>query len=161
MTNNEIYAELVAKEVENRNQIEKLENDIKQADYLTLRAEFANYKQEQQKIIESSKDFGKQEVIAALIDFIEKFDELVSLDANDKKFSKKLEKFSNEIQKCIKAIGLLEIDCDTKLDPNVHYAVMMDNNPEFEEDYITEVLQKGYKIDEVLVRPAMVKVNKI
>lgn len=161
MTNNEIYADLKAVEIENRNQIDQLENSIKQADYLTLRAEFANYKQEQQKIIESSKDFGKQEVIDALTKFIEKFDALVELNASDKKFAKKLDKFSEEIQKCIKAIGLIEIDCDTKLDPNVHYAVMMDNNPDFEDDHITEVLQKGYKIEEVLVRPAMVKVNKI
>ncbi len=161
MTNNEIYAELVAADVENRNQIEQLENSIKHADYLTLRAEFANFKHEQQKIIESSKDFGKQEVVDELIKFIGKFDALIELDVSDKKFAKKLDKFSEEIKKCINAIGLIEIDCSTKLDPNVHYAVMMDNNPEIEDDHITEVLQKGYKIEEVLVRPAMVKVNKI
>ncbi len=160
MTNNEKYAELQAKEAENRKTIDLLEMKVRDADYLTLRAEFANYKNEQQKIIESSAEFGKEEVLTELVKFVEDYTNLVELDVNDKKFKTELDDFTNKMEKCIKTIGLEEIDCNTTLDPNVHYAVMMDSNPDLEDDQITEVLQKGYKIEETLVRPAMVKVNK-
>ncbi len=160
MTNNEKYEELQSTEKEYRQKIDMLEMKVRDADYLTLRAEFANYKNEQQKIIESSADFGKEEVLAELVKFVEDYTKLVELDVNDEKFKTELDDFTNKMEKCIKAIGLEEVDCSTTLDPNVHYAVMMDSNPDLEDDQITEVLQKGYKIEETLVRPAMVKVNK-
>ncbi len=160
MTNNEKYAELVATEEENRTKINALEMKVRDADYLTLRAEFANYKNEQQKIIDSSADFGKEEVLGELVKFVNEYTKLVELEVADEKFKTELDDFTNKMEQCIKAIGLEEVDCTGILDPNVHYAVMMDSNPELEDDQITEVLQKGYKIEETLVRPAMVKVNK-
>lgn len=161
MTNNERYAELEAKVKENNQLIEQLERDIKNADYLTLRAEFANYKNESNKIIEGSQALGKEEVIEEVAKFINEFDKLIDLDVTDKKYSKKLNKFNKEIEKLIKQLGLEEIDCKGKLDHNVHYAVMTDYNTDLEDDQITEVLQKGYIINDTMVRPAMVKVNKL
>ncbi len=160
MTNNEIYNDFAQKEAENRKLIDQLENSVRDADYLTLRAEFANYKTEQQKIIDSSIEFGQEEVLAELVKFVKSYDELIKLDVSDEKFKTELDDFSKVIEKCISAIGLEEVDCTTTLDPNLHYAVMMDNNPELDDDQITEVLQKGYKLEDTLVRPAMVKVNK-
>lgn len=160
MTNNEKYAEFVAQETLNRQKIDELEMKVRDADHLTLRAEFANYKAEQQKIIDASADFGKEEVLVELVKFTQEYTKLVELDVNDENFKKELDNFTNKMEKCIEAIGLKEVDCTSTLDPNIHYAVMMDNNDEFEDDQITEVLQKGYKIEDTLVRPAMVKVNK-
>ncbi len=160
MTNNEKYAELLAEEKANYLELDKLEREIKEADYLTLRAEFANFKSEQQRIIAASEEIGREEVITEIKQFIKIFNQLLENDVESKKFAKLLKNFPKEIQKLIEEIGLEEVDCKTTLDPNVHYAVMMDNNPELEDDQITEVLQKGYILDEVLVRPAMVKVNK-
>ncbi len=160
MTNNEIYEELLTQEKANYAEITKLEREINEADYLTLRAEFANFKNEQQKIIASSEEIGKEEVITEIKKFIQTFNELLANEVGTKKFTKHLNKFPKEITKLIEEIGLEEVDCKTTLDPNFHYAVMMDSNPELDDDQITEVLQKGYVLEEVLVRPAMVKVNK-
>ncbi len=160
MTNNEIYEQLVAEEKANYAEITKLEKEITEADYLTLRAEFANFKNEQQKIIAASEEVGKEEVITEIKKFITVFNNLLSKDVGSKDFGKQLKKFPKAMNSLIEEIGLEEVNCETTLDPNIHYAVMMDNNPELDDDQITEVLQKGYVLDEVLVRPAMVKVNK-
>lgn len=37
---------------------------------------------------------------------------------------------------------------------------MQDNNPDFESGVVTEELQRGYKLKDCVLRPAMVKVNE-
>ena len=45
-------------------------------------------------------------------------------------------------------------------DPNKHYAVMTENDPEQGDDLIVEELQTGYQFKDKVIRPSMVKVNK-
>jgi molecular chaperone GrpE len=47
-----------------------------------------------------------------------------------------------------------------QFDPNIHQAVVQDDNPDFESGEITQELQKGYKLKERVLRPSMVKVNQ-
>lgn len=42
-------------------------------------------------------------------------------------------------------------------DPNLHNAVMHVEDEELGENVITDVFQKGYKINDRVIRPAMVK----
>ena len=42
-----------------------------------------------------------------------------------------------------------------------HEALMTDNDPNFEDDVVLEVLLKGYKLKDRVIRAASVKVNKI
>ena len=46
-------------------------------------------------------------------------------------------------------------------DHNLHDAVMVDENKDVEDGKILEVLQKGYKYHDKVIRTAMVKVNKL
>ena len=45
-----------------------------------------------------------------------------------------------------------------KFDPNLHEAVMQTQSEEHEEDTIINELQKGYKLGDKVLRPAMVNV---
>ena len=45
-------------------------------------------------------------------------------------------------------------------DPNVHEALSMIENPDMEPNSVMAVIQKGYRLHERLVRPAMVIVSK-
>lgn len=45
-------------------------------------------------------------------------------------------------------------------DPNVHQAVMQDDDKAFDSNVVTAELQKGYKLKDRVIRPAMVKVNQ-
>ena len=61
----------------------------------------------------------------------------------------------------LKDNGLEEIESyNQPFDPNVHQAVMQDNNPDFESGVVTEELQRGYKLKDRVLRPAMVKVSE-
>lgn len=55
--------------------------------------------------------------------------------------------------------GLEEVDTNVPFDPNRHEAVSTEATDEVPPNTILEVLQKGYVLDERLVRPAIVKVS--
>jgi molecular chaperone GrpE len=54
--------------------------------------------------------------------------------------------------------GLQEVDTDTPFDPNRHEAVATEATSEVPPNTILEVLQRGYLLQDKLVRPAAVKV---
>ena len=61
----------------------------------------------------------------------------------------------------LKNSGLEEIEAvGHDFDPNFHHAVLTDSNPDFDSGKVTEVLQKGYKLNGKVIRPSMVKVNE-
>ena len=45
-----------------------------------------------------------------------------------------------------------------QFDPNIHNAVMHEDDESLEANVVKEVFQKGYKIKDKILRPAMVKV---
>jgi molecular chaperone GrpE len=47
-----------------------------------------------------------------------------------------------------------------EFDPNMHQAVMQDDNPDFGPNIVTEELQKGYMLKDRVIRATLVKVNK-
>ena len=55
-------------------------------------------------------------------------------------------------------VTVIEAERGTKFDPNLHEAVMQTQTEEHEEDTIVAELQKGYKLGEKVLRPAMVNV---
>jgi molecular chaperone GrpE len=56
--------------------------------------------------------------------------------------------------------GLAEIEADGQFDPELHEAVLSCEQEGKEEGDILEVLQKGYKVKDRIVRHSMVKVAK-
>lgn len=49
---------------------------------------------------------------------------------------------------------------DTEFNPHLHQAVHHDENAEGEKDWVTAVYQKGYKLGDKIIRPAMVEVGR-
>ena len=64
-----------------------------------------------------------------------------------------------QFRETLEKLGLEEIAADGQaFDPTLHNAVMREDADGAEADTVTEVLQKGYKLGERILRPAMVKV---
>ena len=65
-------------------------------------------------------------------------------------------------QQTLQSVGVEAIDAlDKKFDPLVHEAMGQSENPEKENDVITQVFQCGWKLHGRVIRPAKVIVNKI
>ncbi|OHD66216.1 MAG: nucleotide exchange factor GrpE [Spirochaetes bacterium RBG_13_51_14] len=68
---------------------------------------------------------------------------------------------SKRIEETMKKYGVVEIDAlDQEFDPNFHEAVDTEISDEVEYDTVTKVYQKGFRIEDLVVRSAKVKVTK-
>ena len=62
----------------------------------------------------------------------------------------------------LKKYGLEEIEAEhKKYDPNTMEALMTDSDKDYEDEEVLEVLLKGYRLKDRVIRPASVRVNKL
>ena len=62
----------------------------------------------------------------------------------------------------LKKYGLTEIEAEHKeYDPNTMEALMTDSDKDFKDGEVLEVLLKGYRLKDRVIRPASVRVNKL
>ncbi|MBQ5900403.1 MAG: nucleotide exchange factor GrpE, partial [Clostridia bacterium] len=74
-------------------------------------------------------------------------------------YAKGVEMIVKQLKEIVNTLGITEIGAvGDKFDPNMHEAVMHEENEEAEENTITQVFQKGYRIGDTVIRAAMVKV---
>lgn len=141
----------------------KKKNDellIAEDKYLRLFAEYDNYRKRTTKEMIVANDKGKIVVIKEFLDVIDNFERALNISTQDQEFRNGIELIYKTFRDKLKNLGLEEINCDDKLDSKIHHAVATDNLDDYEDDQIIEVMQKGYILEEQLIRPAMVKVNK-
>ena len=62
----------------------------------------------------------------------------------------------------LKKYGVEEINrVGQVFDPKQEQAMVAENHPDMEDEIVLEVLQKGYKFRDRVIRPASVKINQI
>lgn len=132
--------------------------------YLRLYAEFENYKRRMKQEASIIKDYQAQRVLTDVLPALDNMDRALKQEGESEDFltfKKGVDMVYNDLLKSLKENGLEEIESyNQPFDPNVHQAVMQDNNPDFESGVVTEELQRGYKLKDRVLRPAMVKVNE-
>lgn len=129
--------------------------DEKNDQYLRLAAEYDNFRKRSEK---EKSDCYTAAYGAALAAFLPLTDSLyqASLFTPDDKGIQALLKQNADI---LEKLGIKEMETDGKpFDPNLHNAIMHEENPELGENVITQTFQKGYLLGEKVLRPAMVKV---
>ena len=72
-----------------------------------------------------------------------------------------MEMILKQLMGVLEKAGASEIEAlGADFDPNFHNAVMTEDSDEYESGKVTEVLQKGYVLNNRVIRPSMVKVAK-
>lgn len=132
--------------------------------YLRLQADFINFKKRNEKEKDSLVTYAKSSIASDLLNVLDNFERaFVSVDESivNSGFYKGIEMVYKQLTDILTKNGIEEIEAlNKKFDPNYHYAVMQEESEEFEQNTIIEVLQKGYKINDKVIRPSMVKVTK-
>lgn len=158
-----------SKELEEKQQeIDKLilENAelLKKAQY--AQAELINYRKRKDEEVLEFKKYCNKDIISELILVIDNFERAIKLDDNDltDELSKFLDGFKMmyaQLTDILKKFGVEEISRQGELfDSTLEEALMTDNLEEYDDDVVTEVLLKGYKLNGRVIRPASVKINK-
>lgn len=155
---------------------EKLDNkseegEDKAAEYLAgwqrAKADFINYKKDELKRMEGFLQFAAEGFILKILPILDNFEIAFSQETSlkdEEQIDKTIEGF-RQIEKQLKDFlqdqGVEEIkSMGEKFDPNLHEAVERIESDEGESETIIEEVQKGYKINGRLLRPAKVKVLK-
>lgn len=137
------------------------------ADYydqlLRLRAEFDNFRKRTEKEKANYISWGKEDIIQKLLNIIDFLGhaQAGSLNSNNIDSVKKgIGLIHQEFLKLLSNEGVKEIDDSKKLfDPALHEAIEY-HESEQPESTILATLQKGYMLNEKVLRPAKVKVSK-
>lgn len=145
--------------------IEVLETEVKESKdrILRVQADYDNFRRRTKIDKEAAAKYRAQNIIEEIIPAIDNFDRAlgVKVESEDAKaLLKGMEMVYRQLTDALKGEGLEIIETvGQSFDPHCHQAVMQVETDEFEVNHVVEELQKGYKLKDRVIRPAMVKVN--
>lgn len=142
-------------------ELSKLKKQLEQTNDLLLRtaAEFDNYKKRTEREKANVAEYAKANLIKPMLPVIDSIDRSAAAEKDSEDYLKGIEMIVKQFEALIPTLGISEIaEVGDTFDPNLHDAVMHVEDENYGENEIIEVLQKGYKIGETVIRPAMVKV---
>lgn len=130
-------------------------------------ADFANYKKRQSELFAELVNSAGQEIIMEILPIYDTFSLAIKHipdDLKDKEWTKGVVQLKSQLEDLLKSKGLEEIkSVGEKFNPEFHEAVEMVSSPasgEKPEGEILEEVQKGYKLNGIVIRTAKVKVAK-
>ena len=131
--------------------------------YMRLLADFDNYKKRASKDKEAMIIYSTSKFAEGLFPIIDNFKRALDSEADKKSgFYEGVNMIFTQLTELLKNEGIETIEAlDEKFDPNKHYAVAVEKLDEKDDDIILEVFQDGYIYKEKVLRPSMVKVNKL
>ena len=142
-------------------EIEKLKKELESKNDLLLRtaAEFDNFKKRTERERAGVAEFAKANIIKQLLPILDNIDRAAAVDKDNPDYIKGIEMIVKQFEELSKTLGITEIaSVGDPFDPNCHEAVMHIEDENLTENVISAVLQKGYKIGDTVIRPAMVPV---
>ena len=151
-------------EDESNSEINKLQEkyDLLNNQYIRLAADFENYRKRHEQERESLLKYGAENTLKKMIEVLDNFErglkaiEIVEdCDKVKECYNLAYKNFTDVLSKA----GLETIKAEGEIfDPNYHEAVMQTPTSEKEENTIIAELQKGYKLGDKVLRPALVNV---
>jgi len=129
-------------------------------------AELINYRKRKDEETESMLKYANQSLIQELLPMIDNFERALkdedSLSEEIKKYFVGFKMMYSSLLDILKKFGVEEINrVGEVFDPKLEQALLTESNPEMGDEVILEVLQKGYKLKDRVIRPASVKINQL
>lgn len=148
-----------------KKQVENLENILKEKNEEILRraADLDNYRKRLTKETEDKVRFANQAVVKDFLPVMDNIEMALQHAEEGSPLREGIELTIKSFKDALSKHGVKEVDAEigTIFDPAVHEAIMMDSTAEYENNAITLCVQKGYLLNDRVIRPAKVKVNKI
>lgn len=138
----------------------KKELDAAKEAHIRTLAEYDNFRKRTQKEKEAIFSESKATILSQLLPVIDNFDRAaMNPDADYDSYKKGVEMMFTGFMDTMKKLGVEPFgEAGEQFDPNFHNAVMHCEDDSLEENVITDVFSKGYKLGDKVLRPAMVKV---
>ncbi|HVD02149.1 MAG TPA: nucleotide exchange factor GrpE [Candidatus Dormibacteraeota bacterium] len=148
-----------------RSKIEQLEAEAEEASnrYLRLAADFDNYKkrarQEQSDLVRSAN----AELIGKLLPVVDNFHRVLEStpESAGDAWVKGLKLSLQQLEELLAAQGVQPIEAvGQPFDPSLHEAIGHEESSEHPEDTVVTEVRRGYRLNDRVVRPALVRVAR-
>ncbi len=144
-------------------EVEKLraERDVLVDRLARMQAEFDNARKRAAKEQQDYRDYALTDTIKTLIPVMDSFDRALQSSPEKSEFHVGVELIHKQLQDALAKIGVQPVAAKgQQFDPRFHEAIEMVDTEEAKDNEVLDELQRGYKLKERLVRPAMVRVAR-
>src|SRR5579862_3119715 len=124
-------------------------------------AEFENARRRATKEQQDFRDYAAADAIKPLLPVLDSFERALQVKSDPGDFRSGVELIYKQLQDALAKLGVRAIPAKGEpFDPHVHEAIEMVETSQAADHEVIEELQRGYKLKDRLLRPAMVKVAK-
>jgi molecular chaperone GrpE len=146
--------------------IEELEAKLSETENRMYRvqADLDNFRRRARLDLEAAQKYRSQNLITEILPALDNFERALKIDTDDEKTQSLLQGMEMVYRQLVQALqneGIEAIQAEGQpFDPHLHQAVMQVEDDQYESNVVIEEFQKGYKLKDRIIRPAMVKVNQ-
>ncbi|OBR92258.1 MULTISPECIES: nucleotide exchange factor GrpE [Clostridium] len=121
-------------------------------------AEYDNFRKRTIKEKDNIYSDACKDILKEVLPVLDNLERAVNVEGNAEDLKKGIEMTMKQFNNALSKLNVEEIPCEGEFDPNLHNAVMHIEDDKYDKNSIVEVLQKGYKREDKIIRYSMVKV---
>ncbi len=124
-------------------------------------ADFENARKRAFREQQEYRDYALADAVKSLLPVLDSLDRALEHNAEASEFRSGIELINKQFHDVLSKLGLRPIPAKGEpFDPHLHQAIEMVDTAEAEDHQVLEELQRGYKLKDRLLRPAMVRVAR-
>lgn len=124
-------------------------------------ADFDNARKRASREQQEYRDYALTDTVKSLLPVLDSFDLALEHSSEASEFRSGIELINKQLHDVLTKLGLRPIPAKGEpFDPHLHQAVEMVDTTEVEDHHVLDELQRGYKLKDRLLRPAMVRVAR-
>ena len=138
----------------------KLENELEALKdrLLRLSSEYENYRRRTDKEKEGIYTNACEDILKRILPVLDNLERAAVVEGDLDDIKKGIDMTIRQFIDALEKLDVVEIDATGEFDPNVHQAVMHNEDEAFGVNQVAEVFQKGYKRGDKVIRHTMVRV---
>lgn len=127
-----------------------------------IQAEFENYRKRSARQQEDFREYAVADAIKSLLPILDSLDRALKTNAASlEEYRSGIELIDKQFHDALSRLGVQPLEAQGQaFDPNLHQAIQMVDTDEVQDNHVLDELQRGYKLKDRLLRPAMVRVAR-
>lgn len=127
--------------------------------HLRLRADFDNFRKRMEREREETRRYALTEPLRELLPVLDNLERAATAQGRLEDLQRGVEMIARQLAETLRRYGLTEVEAmGAPFDPQVHEAVMREESADVRVPTVVGEMQRGYRLHERLLRPAMVRV---
>ena len=124
-------------------------------------ADFENARKRASREQQEYRDYALSEMVKSLLPVLDSFDRALQHETEASEFRSGIELINKQLHDVLTKQGLRPIPAKGEpFDPHLHQAIEMVDTTAEQDHHVLDELQRGYKLKDRLLRPAMVRVAR-